>query len=77
MTGRNNLLDLAAQHQEIRRVVFPEATSRIELNDLRKIIQYALVEGDSPVNAKLFFEKYLDELSARGRHSAIFFYKFL
>ena len=69
MTGKQNLLELAAEHPEIRRVVFPEATTRIDLGDLKKIIQYALVDDDSAVNAKLFFEKYLDELSHRGRHN--------
>ena len=66
MTGKRTLLDLAVEHTEIRNVVFPEATICIDVHDVKKLLKYSLTEDTDAINAKLFFEKYLDELSERG-----------
>ena len=64
--GGQTLLDLAMEHQEIGNVLFPKANTSINLQDVRRLIEYSTAEDPSAINAKLFFEKYLDELSQRG-----------
>lgn len=76
MSGRQTLLDLGAEHQEIRNILFPEASFRVDLQDVKKLIEYSATEDAKAVYAKCFFEKYLDELSQRGneRSTLIYYY---
>ena len=65
--GRQTLLDLAREHEEIRNILFPKADARINLQDVKKLIEYSTAEDVSAIHAKLLFQKYLDEVSQRGQ----------
>ena len=65
--GRQTLLDLAREHEEIKNILFPKADARINLQDVKKLIEYSTAEDVGAIHAKLLFQKYLDEVSQRGQ----------
>ena len=64
--GRQTLLDLAREHEQIRNILFPKADD-INLQDVKKLIEYSAAEDVRTIHAKLLFEKYLGEVSQRGQ----------
>ena len=59
------LLDLLQQNPQVQELIFPVAESRIEVSELKQLIKYDPTD-DSTSKVAEYFEKYLDELSARG-----------
>ena len=70
--GRQTLLDLEVEHEEVGNILFPEANTYIDIPDVKKLMVYNTARDAGAINAKLFFERYLDELSQRGKKFYIF-----
>ena len=62
-----NLLDIAHLHEEVKKLVFPEADARINLQDLQQLIKYEVADDDTKINSKNFMERYLHDLALRGK----------
>ncbi len=62
-----NLLDIARLHEEVKKLVFPEADARINLQDLQQLIRYDVAEDDIKTSSKNFMERYLKDLDLRGK----------
>ena len=60
-----SVLDLLQQNPQVQELIFPVAESRIEVSELKQLIKYDPTD-DSTSKVAEYFEKYLDELSARG-----------
>lgn len=63
-----SLLDLSQQHPSVKQLVFPEAGEAVEVSELRRLIKYDMTNEDACVSAKGYFDEYLDDLYARGKH---------
>lgn len=62
-----NLLDIALSHDKVKKLIFPEADSRIDLEDLIQLVRYDEADDDVKVSAKRCMEKYLQDLDVRGK----------
>lgn len=65
------VIDLAQQHHEVQQYIFPGATSKIKVAELRQQFKYETPTDDKTAKAAEHFEKYLDELYVRGTFSFI------
>ena len=61
-------IDLAKQHPKVQQLIFPDAESTIDVYQLRQLIKYDDRTDESRAKAAEYFEKYLDELNARGTY---------
>jgi hypothetical protein len=62
-----NLLDIARLHEEVKKLLFPEADAGINLQDLQQLIRYELADDDVKISSKTFMERYLKDLDLRGK----------
>ena len=62
----NTLLSLAQEYPKIQQLVFPDADSTINLQELVNLVEYDATDESCKVAAKEYLEKYLNVLSERG-----------
>ena len=60
------LLSFAYEHPDIQQLVFPDADSTINLQELMNLVTYEITDTIYKVSAKEYLEKYFNVLSERG-----------
>jgi hypothetical protein len=63
----STLLTLIYQHPDIKQLLFPDADSSIDLQELMKLVDYDVTDDNYKFAAKQHMEKYLNVLSERGK----------
>ena len=63
---RTSLADLANEHISIRKLVFPDKDSVINLDELMRLVEYDIVNDNQKSIAKDNMDRYLEVLSKRG-----------
>ena len=63
---RTSLADLANEHISIRKLVFPDKDSVINLDELMRLVEYDIVNDNQKSIAKDNIDRYLEVLSKRG-----------
>ena len=61
------ILDVANLHQEVQKLIFPEAGGSIDLEDLQQLLKYDVAGDDDKEHFKMLVERYLKDLHARGK----------
>ena len=64
---RTSLADLANEHISIRKLVFPDKDSVINLDELMRLVEYDIVNDNQKSIAKDNMDRYLEVLSKRGK----------
>ncbi len=63
----SSILDVAILHEEVQKLIFPEAHGFVELEDLQQLLKYDVADDDDKIHSKNLMERYLQDLDARGK----------
>ena len=63
-----NVLNLASMHTEVKQLIFPPISNKIDLFQMKEMIKYDGDEFNPDIlAAKEFMDRYMSELSSRGK----------
>lgn len=64
-----NVMSLAGMHNEIKELLFPPVTEKIDLCEMKEMVKYECdMSNPDAVTAQVFLERYLCELNERGKY---------
>jgi hypothetical protein len=64
-----NVLNLASMYTEVKQLIFPPISDEVDLHQMKELVNYeSNVFNPDALAAQEFMDRYMNELSERGKH---------